>query len=176
MTSAFRTVRQRERARRVATAAGAAFSFFVAFAAMTGPADAADRHAGYYYPTPDEVEVYHTEIQTMPQASRAMRIGFVTGLSNQIFHNPYPPQAAIFAKGTEAEKLIIVALVDGRMDTIYRARAQLANMTAMARLLPGVQDMGIRDEFNFFDLVKLLGFKQLTISDGRNFAHQVLMQ
>jgi len=41
---------------------------------------------------------------------------------------------AIFAKETEAEKLIIVAPVDGRMDTIYRGRAVLANMTATARM------------------------------------------
>jgi len=166
----------RGRAGRLVALACVVLSLCVAMLIQSGSAAAEDRHAGYYYPTPDEIEVYHTEIQPLPQASRAMRIGFVTGLTNQIFQNPYPPQAAIFAKGTEAEKLIIVALADERIDTIYRARAQLANMTSMARLLPGVQDMGIRDEFNFFDLIKLLGFTQLTISDGRNFAHQVQMQ
>lgn len=171
-----RAVLSQRRARLRFAPIGVAVAFCAALFAASGPLVADDRHAGYYYPTPGEIEVYHTEIEPLPQAGRAMRIGFVTGLTNQIFQNPYPPQAAIFAKGTEAEKLIIVALADERIDTLYRARAQLANMTSMARLLPGVQDMGIRDEFNFFDLVKLLGFEQLTISDGRNFAHQVLMR
>jgi hypothetical protein len=162
--------------RRRCAPAVAALSLCLGLLTSPGPAAAGDRHAGYYYPEPDEIEIYETDIQTMPQASRAMRIGFVTGLTNQIFQNPYPPQAAIFAKGAEAEKLIIVALADGRIDTLYRARAQLANMTSLARLLPGVQELGVRDEFNFFDLIKLLGFTQLTISDGRDFAHQVLMQ
>ncbi len=96
---------------------------------------AGDRHAGYYYPEPTTREVYEARSQTLPEADRAARIGFVTGIANHISKRPFPPQAAMFAKGSEAEKLIIVALVDGRIDTIYRARAVLANMTAAARLL-----------------------------------------
>ena len=82
----------------------------------------------------------------------------------------------MFAKGTEAEKLIIVALVDGRIDTIYRARAVLANMTAAARMLPAFQEMGVQDWFTFLDLAHMLGFKKITISDGRDFAHQLLIE
>ena len=93
-----------------------------------------------------------------------------------MMNRPYAPNAAIFAKGAEAEKLIIVALVDGRIDTIYRARAVFANMTAASRLLPAFQEMGVRDWFTFFDLAKMLGFKQITICNGRDFAHQVFIE
>jgi hypothetical protein len=72
--------------------------------------------------------------------------------------------------------MIIVALEDGRIDTIYRARAIFANMTAIARLLPAVVEMGVQDEFTFFDLAKLIGVRQITISDGRDFAHQVIIE
>jgi len=137
---------------------------------------AADRHVGYYYPEHGPAEIYEARAQTLEEANRTLRIAFVTGLSNQQFTQPYPPQIAIFAKGNEAEKLIIVALVDGRLDTIYRARAMFANMTAAARSLPAFAEMGVQDYFTFFDLAKLLGFKQITISNGRDFAHQVLIR
>jgi hypothetical protein len=145
------------------------------FPAVTG-AWAGDRHAGYYYPEPSSREVYQARSQTLPNADRATRIGFVTGIAKHISEQPYPPQAVMFAKGAEAEKLIIVALVDGRIDTLYRARAVLANMTAAARMLPAFQEMGVQDTFTFLDLAKMLGFKQITISDGRDFAHQLTIE
>ncbi len=146
------------------------------FAAATLPAQAGDRHAGYYYPEPASREVYEARSETLPNADRSIRIGFVTGIAGQISARPYPPQAVMFAKGTEAEKLIIVALVDGRIDTLYRARAVLANMTAAARTLPAFQEMGVQDWFTFLDLAHMLGFKQVTISDGRDFAHQLTIE
>src|SRR3546814_20327287 len=97
-----------------------------------GPAlaqESDDRHAGYYYPEPGTTEVYAARAYTLPEASRKVRIAFVTSITNEQNKAPYPPQAAIFAKGSEAEKLIIVALVDGRIDTLYRARAIFAPMT-----------------------------------------------
>ena len=145
-------------------------------AAAIVPAQAQDRHAGYYYPEPATREVYQARSQTLPNADRAARIGFVTGIANHVSKQPYPPQAAMFAKGTEAEKLIIVALVDGRIDTIYRARAVLANMTAAARLLPAFREMGVQDWFTFLDLAHMLGFKQVTITNGRDFAHQLIIE
>ena len=135
-----------------------------------------DRHVGYYYPEPQTHEVYRARIGTLAQASRALRIGFVTGVTTQLLNKPYPPTTAIFAKGTEAEKLIIVALEDGRIDTTYRARAIFANLTAVARLTPIVQDVGGEDTLTFFDLAKMLGFVQITITDGRAFAHQVILE
>ncbi len=151
------------------------------WAGLGAPAAAGDRHAGYYYPEPTTREVYGARTDTLPEADRRMRIGFVTGIANRIADQPYPAQAAMFAKGTEAEKLIIVALVDGRIDTIYRARAILANMTAAARMLPAFQDMGVQTNgvqtnLTFFDLAKMLGFKKITITNGRDFAYQVILE
>ena len=156
----------------VAVAAAAGLAMF----SISGAAVAADRHVGYYYPEPQTRETYAARSRTLPEASRIMRIGFVTGTAIQQFNLPYPPQVAVFAKGAEAEKLIIVGLVDGRVDTLFRARAIFANMTAAARQLPAFAQMGVQDTFTFFDLAKMLGFKQITISDGRDFAHQVLIE
>ncbi len=144
--------------------------------AVATPASADDRHAGYYYPDPTSRETYTARSFTLPETSRKSRIAFVTGITSEQNKAPYPPTAAIFAKGSEAEKLIIVALDEGRIDTVYRARAIFAQMTAVARLLPVFSELGVEDYFTFFDLAKMLGFEQITISNGRDFAHQVLIQ
>jgi hypothetical protein len=153
--------------------------FLIAATLLFGRADSAtaeDRHVGYYYPTPATSEVYEARADTLPGVGRTQRIGFVTGITNEKLKSPYPPEAAIFAKGEEAEKLIIVALQDERIDTLYRARAIFANMTAVARVLPVFQEFGVQDWFTFFDLAKMLGFEQVTITNGREFAHQVIIR
>ncbi len=146
------------------------------FVRSDGALGTGDRHAGYYYPPPQSIEVYTARAQTLPEASRKIRIGFVTAITNQMMARPFAPTAAIFAKGEEAQKLIIVALQDGRIDTLYRARAIFANMTAAARVMPIFKEFGVEELFTFFDLAKMMGFAQITISDGRDFAHQVLIQ
>jgi hypothetical protein len=142
--------------------------------AVAGHAD--DRHAGYYYPTPQTVETYVARAKTLPDSNRTRRIGFVVQLTRQMLNNPYPPEFAVFAKGDDAEKLLIVALKGGVIDTLYRARALLAMLTSVARATPLFQELGAVETFTFFDLLKILGFTQLTISDGDRFAHQVLIE
>jgi len=137
---------------------------------------AEDRHAGYYYPLPTSEEVYEARARMLDEASRSLRIRFVTGVTQQLQTRPFPPTAAMFAKGAEAEKLIIVALEDGRIDTIYRARALFANLTAVSRTTPIFQDYGVEEFFTFFDFAKMLGFAQITITNGRDFAHQVTLK
>jgi hypothetical protein len=132
-----------------------------------------DSHADYYYPTPQTNETYYARVQTLMESDRGRRIGFVTGLTKQLLSQRYDPGYAIFAKGDDADKLIIVALEAGRFDTIYRARALLANLTAVARLTPFFQQYTLADQATFLDLMKLLGFSQVTISDGDKFAHQI---
>jgi hypothetical protein len=135
-----------------------------------------DRHAGYYYPEPQTSEVYTARVTTLPDSDRNRRIAFVTGLTKQMLGGQYEPSYAVFAKGDEAEKLIIVALADGPLDTIYRARALLAMLTAVARLTPFFQQNTIAEQATFLDLLKLLGYTQVTVSDGDAFAHQISIE
>ena len=135
-----------------------------------------DRHAGYYYPEPATREVYHARRERTPEANRPLRVGFVTGVAAMMAKRAYAPSYVLFAKGGEAEKLIIVALRDGPLDTLFRVRAVLADLTAFARTMPIFGEYGARDRYTFFDLVKILGFRQITISDGRAFTHQVTIE
>lgn len=142
--------------------------------AVTALAD--DRHAGYYYPDPATTETYKARARMLAGADRTQRIAFVTGVTLKQQERPHPPVLAMFAKGEEAEKLIIVGLEDGRLDTIYRARAVLAMMTATARATPIFQEYKVEEIFTFLDLCKMLGFSQVTISNGKDFAHQILIE
>lgn len=145
----------------------------VLISAPTRQAAAEDRHAGYYYPQAQSSEVYYPRATPLPEASRDRRLGFVTGITQGQLQAPYPMTHVIFAKGEDAEKLIVVALQDGYFDTIYRARAFFAALTASARTTPIFSDLQVETSYTFFDLAVLLGFELITISDGKTFSHQI---
>lgn len=135
-----------------------------------------DNHAGYYYPELTSNEIYGSRAKPLADATRASRVGFVTGLTQQQLAKPYPPNFAVFAKGQNAEKLIIISLGDQGFRSLYQARGLLAQLTAVARSTYVLRELQVEDTYTFFDLIRLLGFAQITISDGETFSHQVLLQ
>ena len=143
-----------------------------AAAAATPKADE-DKYVGYYYPKPTAIETYTSPMQTIAGAERAQRVQFATVVSQGTIQSAYRVPYAVFAKGEKADKMIIVGMQGGELNTVYRMRALLANMTTMSRLSPFFQERTIAEDANFFDLLKLLGFQQITISDGDKFTHQV---
>ena len=156
--------------------AGVIAAVAVVLAVVAQPAAAADRHAGYYYPKPASTEVYKARAKTMADAGRRQRILFVVNVVEDMHKRPFPPGLAFFAKGAEAEKLIIVSNHDRRLNTIYRVRALLAQLTGSARATRLFKDFAVDDLFTFLDMLKLMGFNQVTISDGDGFAHQVKIE
>jgi hypothetical protein len=46
----------------------------------------------------------------------------------------------------------------------------------VARSTPIFQDFGVEELFTFFDFAKMLGYSQITISNGRDFTHQVVLE
>ncbi|MCG8510374.1 MAG: molybdopterin-guanine dinucleotide biosynthesis protein A [Rhodospirillales bacterium] len=152
-----------------------ALAIFVVFA-LAAPASADDRHEGYYYPKPRQVEIYEARSRVLEESDRRRRVGFIVAVVNDMLRRPYPPPLSVFVKGGQAEKLIIVSNVDGRLNTVYRVRAYLATLTASARATPIFQEYEVEDWFTFLDLAKMLGFERITISDGDAFAHQILLK
>lgn len=148
-------------------AAAAAFALAVA-----APVAAEDRHDGYYYPPITSHEVYKARTPARPDATREIRIGFIVAETEGQAQRPYPPRFAMFAKGEHAEKLIIIGFDEG-FQTLYRARAVLAQLTARARGTALLRNMGVEDMFTFLDVVRLLGFTQVTLSDGASWSHQI---
>jgi hypothetical protein len=146
----------------------------LALVSLAMPAHAADRHAGYYYPPITSEETYVARAATLADASRDLRVQFIVNITQQMLSKPYPPDYVIFAKGDEAQKMIIVGMNEhGGMSTLFRARATLAMLTGIARGSKLFQDFGVDDFFTFFDLAKLFGFEQITVSNGRDYAHQI---
>jgi hypothetical protein len=132
-----------------------------------------DNHAGYYYPEPQTTETYISALSKMATASKRSRIGFTVGLNARQLKRSYPPGYHLFAKGGQAEKLIIIATEEGRYNTLYRLRALLASLTSNARKSPLFSESGTPEELNFLDLCKLAGFTQVTISNGKGLTHQI---
>ena len=153
------------------------FAFaFVVLLALGGLAAAQDRHEGYYYPEVTSVETYPARARTLPDSDRTRRIGFIVGVTRQQLAQDYPPEVAIFTKGAEAEKMIIVALNRDAISSLYQARAMLAQMTAVARSTEVFIQNQVEEYYTFLDLLKLLGFRQLTISDGHTYTHQYTIE
>jgi hypothetical protein len=158
--------------RHIAVAVLAAF----VFVGWLGPARAQNTQEGYYYPKPKVVETYKARVSPLAESDRARRLGFVTALSKEFDARAYPPNYLVFAKGDDSDKLIIVGMVQGQLSTVYRTRALLADLTASARLTQFFQQNAIAEYATFLDFLKLLGFKQVTITDGVGFAHQIKIE
>lgn len=140
------------------------------------PAAPEDRYVGYYYPRPTSTETFTSSMQTIQGVDRAQRIQFVTVVSQGTLQSAYRVPYAVFAKGEKGDKLIIVGLQPGELSSVYKMRGVLANMTTMSRLSPFFQERTVAEDATFFDLLKLLGFQSLTITDGEKLTHQVTIK
>jgi hypothetical protein len=147
-------------------------------AAPAKPAAAADedKYVGYYYPKPNSTEIYQSAMQTIAGVDRPQRVQFVTVVSQGTIQSSYRVPYSVFVKGEKADKLIIVGLAPNEFGTIYRMRALLANMTTMSRLSPFFQERTVAEDATFFDLLKLLGFTSVTMTDGDKLTHQVTIK
>ncbi len=135
-----------------------------------------DRYVGYYYPKPTSTEVFESQMQTIATMDRPQRIQFVTIVSQGTIQAAYRVPYAVFAKGDKGDKMIIVGMQAGELNTVYRMRALLANLTTMSRLSPFFQEKTVAEDATFFDLLKLLGFVSVTITDGEKTTHQVTIK
>ncbi len=134
-----------------------------------------DRHEGYYYPGKVTTETYVVRSRTLLESDKTKRLQFVTALTNKMIQAAYPPPYVLVAKGAESEKLIIVGM-GNYMGSIYQARAVLAMLSALARITPLFREYKVETIFTFFDLANMMGFEQVTITDGKTFSHQVVFK
>ena len=140
------------------------------------PADAADRAVSYFYPTPKNIETYKARMRVNVASNRSSRRNIINMISTQLLNKPYPARIVIFGQGSQTEKMIIVGMVEGYLDTIYRARALLESMAPIVRSSPLFKGIQRGKILNFFDLLKISGFKKITVSDGKKFSYQVSLR
>ena len=144
----------------------------LAFILIAGVASANDRHSGYYYPEITSTEVFDRVIRR-PGSNRSVRVDFLTQLTLAQLAAPESPRFVFFAKGEGSNDLILVALDDDVFRTIYRARALMAQMTSNIRNGPLFQEQDLQTVATFYDLLQMLEFDSLVISDGHSWSHRV---
>ncbi|MEL6478597.1 MAG: hypothetical protein AAFR17_14805 [Pseudomonadota bacterium] len=151
--------------------------FFAALILLLPGLAAADSRESYYYPPINSDEVFSRRITDRPPPSnRQVRVAFMTEITKAQLAAPETPRFAVFAKGGEAQHMIIVALDDEVFRTIYRARAVLAQLTSNARGTDFFIKNGIAAHATWFDLAKLLGFEDIVISDGNLWTHKIVLE
>ena len=144
------------------------------FAASSAKAE--DPREGYYYPPVTSTETFSRIIGGAPPATRSVRSAFINEVTKAQLSAPESPRFVIFAKGGEAEHMIIIALDDEIFRTPFRARALLAQLTANARTGSFFNKSNLRFLATWFDLAKMLGFQDIVISDGATWSHRVILE
>ncbi|MEM8655224.1 MAG: hypothetical protein AAGF36_10800 [Pseudomonadota bacterium] len=141
------------------------------FAAATAHAE--ERYEGYYYPEVSSTEDFTRVIREAPDSSKGVRVEFVTNLTVAQLAAPESPRFVFFAKGSDAKHLNVIALDDDVFSTLFRARAVLAQMTSNMRNNDFFRTQELQFVATFFDLLQLMEFDTLVISDGETWSHQV---
>lgn len=131
---------------------------------------------GYYYPAISSEEVFGRTMLDVPPPGRDARVRFIVNVTKAQLAAPENPRFVVFEKGGDAEHMIIVALDDQVFSTLYRARAVLAQLTASVRGGEFFDQSGLVTEATWFDMAKLLGFEDVVVSDGKNWAHRVVLR
>lgn len=149
------------------------FLSVAAFIASVSLSAAQERYQGYYYPEITSEETFERVIRNVPQPNKLVRVDFVTQLTVSQLAAPESPRFVFFAKGSDAKHLNVVALDDDVFKTIYRARAVLAQMTSNMRNNDFFRQQQLEHVATFFDLLQIMEFDTLVISDGENWSHQV---
>ena len=127
---------------------------------------AEDRYVGYYYPEVTSEEVFDRVVRTSQGAGKAVRIDFVNVLTTAQLEAPESPRFVFFTKGEASKTLLMIALDDEVFSTIYRARAILAQLTVSVRKGGFFRTEELQYVATFFDLLQLMHFDELIISDG----------
>jgi hypothetical protein len=149
---------------------------YAAILAVTSAGDAlAAGKDSYYYPPVTSEELFSRKIIDNQQPGRAVRVGLMTQITKSQLAAPESPRFVVFAKGSKAQNMIIVALDDDVFKTLYRARAVLAQLTSSARGSEFFAN-NIQDYATWFDLANMLGFEDLVISDGETWSHRVVFE
>lgn len=140
---------------------------------LTGAVAAEDRYVGYYYPEVTSEESFDRVVRDSQGAGKAVRIDFVNVLTTAQLEAPESPRFVFFSKGSDSKTLILVALDDDVFKTLYRARAILAQLTVSVRKGGFFRTEDLQYVATFYDLLQLMQFDELVISDGENWSHRV---
>ncbi len=134
---------------------------------------AADRQEGYYYPPVTSEEEFSRSLISGPPADQGAREAFVVLINKALLEAPDNPMFSLFAKGKDSRRLIMVGLEDEPFRTLFRARGVLAQLTYNLRGTAFFVEQGLETEATFYDLLQMLDFESLTVTNGLDWTHRV---
>ena len=140
---------------------------------FAGVATAQDRYVDYYYPEITSEESFERVVRSAPGVGRDVRVDFINKVTTAQLAAPANPRFVFFAKGQKADKLILVALDDEVFSTLFRARAVMAQLTVNVRQGGFFRAQELQSVVTFYDMLQLLQFDTLVISDGATWSHKV---
>lgn len=146
--------------------------------AMPEPADTSNLslEAGYAYPAPNVSEVVPTIVSDNVEVPPfEARVQFVAQLTQVLESRPYPPQALIMTEGDDHETIVFLDTGRLNVNTPYKARAIAAQMSSITRNNPLFAQYGVENYTSVFDLFKILGFRQVVITNGDDFSHRFVI-
>lgn len=149
------------------------FALFVALLSA-GAVSAEDRYVGYYYPEITSEETFDRLVRDSQGAGKAVRVDFINIITTAQLEAPESPRFVFFAKGEDSSTLILTALDDDVFSTLYRARAIMAQLTVNVRKGGFFREEELQYVATFYDLLQLMGFDELVITDGEDWAHRVI--
>jgi hypothetical protein len=125
------------------------------------------------YPAVSSSEDYISPLKRLQERDAATRATLVAALTEQQLGRGYPPQAALILTGLDSEELAIVALHRGALATQFQARAYVNQLAPSLRNLPMVIAGEVTPQHGTLDLLKLFGFRRITVSDGETFSLRI---
>lgn len=146
---------------------------FIALFWTTTAALSDDRLVGYYYPEITSEETFDRVIRNGGESSKAVRVDFINRVTLAQLKSDESPRFVFFAKGDDSTTLILTALDDDVFSTIYRARSLMAQLTVSVRQSGFFKQEELQYVATFYDLLQLLQFNELVITDGETWTHRV---
>lgn len=133
-----------------------------------------DSGEGWFYPLPNHTECHVALTPPLPEVGPGHRLRFVDQLNIAASEN----RKGGVAQAVDANRSTIVFTMLGEttIESDYQARAVLAEMTTVARQAPILVESGFSPLFEAPDFVALLGFKRLIVSNGIDYAYQIVIE
>lgn len=132
--------------------------------------------AGTYYPRISSIETPEIRFGQMAGVGPEERQFFIDQVNLAASTPGRTAPIVAQAVGENHETLVFIYLdAEGPM-TPFLARAILARLTSVSRFAPAIAEMGLSSEFDIYNMAAVLGFGQIIVSDGRDFAHQASLR
>ncbi|MEM6625544.1 MAG: hypothetical protein AAGB25_01850 [Pseudomonadota bacterium] len=132
--------------------------------------------AGYHYPAPQGVETATTIVSQAEKPPFEVRVQIVTAIATANAARPYPPVFFSILEGAERDTLVLLDMGGANIDTVYKARGLVSEVSALMRNNPLFSQYGVENYASIFDMLKIWGFEKLVITNGDDFAHAFLIE